>query len=135
MSDSFEIVTDDVVDHMLRNFQGEFDAALRKRLPTLDDAARIEPLGKDPWRFDIDIEADDRTWEVVSHLEQKENRLVVLGAYPKMTEFPQLTHEEAVAFIDAELREGPSEGMTGVEYVESIRPIWKGLLPSDQHDA
>jgi hypothetical protein len=130
----YKIVRDEIVDYMLGDFEGDFEGALRERLPTLEDAERIVPLERDPWRFDVEVEAEDRTWDVVSLLEKKANRLVVLGAYPKILESPKLTREEALAFIDAEIREGPREGMTGVEYVDSIRYIWKGLAPRDRRD-
>ena len=131
----YKIVRDEIVEYMLRDFKGDFEGALRERLPTLEDAERIVPLEEEPWRFDVEVEAEDRTWDVVSYLEKKANRLVVLGTYPKMVEPPKLTREEAVAFIDAEIKKGPREGMTGVEYVDSIRHIWKGLMSSARRDA
>ena len=133
MTKPYKIVLDEVVDYMVRDFKGNFEAALRARLPTLEDAARIEPLEMDPWRFDVEVEADDREWEVVSYLEKKANRLVVLGAYPKVVEPQKMSREEALAYIEAEMGKG-REGMTGVEYVDSIRYIWKGA-PRDRRDA
>jgi hypothetical protein len=130
----YTIVRDDEVNYMLRNFEGDFDAAMRRRLPTLKDAERIQPLEKEPWRFDVELDADDdRTWQVVSYLETQHNRLVVLGAYPKMIEPPECSREEALAFIDAGMGKG-QEGMTGGEYVDSIRYIWEGLQPRDKRD-
>jgi hypothetical protein len=131
----YEIVRDDIVDHMLRDFDGDLEVVLRKRLPTLDDAERIRPLNEDPWRFVVELKSDDTTWQIVSLLEKSANRLVLLGAYRKPLNLPKLTREEARAFLEAELESGPGEGMTGVEYVDSVRHIWKGLLPRDGRDS
>jgi hypothetical protein len=70
----------------LRDSPDDFEAVLRALIPTLEDALRLEPLGSNPWRFDIVLIPGDQEWEVVSLLERDKNRLVVLGAYPKMPE-------------------------------------------------
>jgi hypothetical protein len=130
---SWKIVLGEDVAHMLRDFPGDFRKAMRAQIPSLDAAAKQPSLGGSPQRFHVGLNADGIDWEVVGILDEKHNRIVVLGVYPKAPQHRRASRKEALTIVQAGIGAG-REGPSGVEYVESIRHIWKGLLPRDRRN-
>ena len=63
-------------------------------------------------------------------LDEKKRLLEVLGVWQQLRKYPKLSREEALKRVTEGIGKG-SLGMSGSEYVDSIRDIWKGLLPRE----